>query len=96
MLLALILQIAEGPEDETQCRWRPKSSKVLCKLLQITLQQIHAKERSSQNSDRHFAINETPTAATNAEPHFAGRRCARRMAHSDYTRKGYKFYSSVG
>ena len=72
MFLAPKLEIAEGPEHQTQCRQRPKSSKELCKILHKSFQKINANERCSQNSDRHFAIHETPTAATNAEPHFAG------------------------
>ena len=41
------------------------------------------KKRIHQNSDRYFAIYKMQSAATNADLQIRGRRCSRRMAHSD-------------
>ena len=41
------------------------------------------KKRRHQNSDRSFAICRMQSAATNADLQIRGRRCSRRMAHSD-------------
>ena len=69
----------------------PRTAKIKKCALQFYVDSFakkNANERCSQNSDRHFAIHEKTTAATNAYPHFAGTAvCAPHGALGSYNKE---------